>query len=141
MPNYPPTPTSETMEILHGETIRDPYRWLEDGDSAGTREWTEAQNALTRLHLDAVPGRRDLHRRLDQLLAIGAVGVPMPARGRYFYQRRDGRQNQPVLYVRQGVHGEDRAVIDPNVLDPAGASALEWDYASEEGGGVAYGLW
>jgi prolyl oligopeptidase len=140
MPHYPPTPISDAAEILHGETIPDPYRWLEDGDSAGTREWTEAQNALTRSHLDAVPGRRDLHRRLDQLLAIGAVGVPTPARGRYFYQRRDGRQNQPVLYVREGVHGEDRAVIDPNVLDPAGAIALDWYYPSDDGRLLAYGL-
>jgi prolyl oligopeptidase len=140
MPNYPPSPTSDAAEILHGETIPDPYRWLEDGESPGTREWTEAQNALTRSYLDAVPGRGELHRRLDQLLAIGAISVPTPARGRYFYQRRDGRQNQPVLYVRLGVHGEDRAVIDPNALDPAGGIALDWYYPSDDGRLLAYGL-
>ena len=140
MPNYPPTPTSDTTETLHGETIADPYRWLEDGESAATREWTEAQNALTRSYLDAVPARGDLHHRLDQLLAIGAISVPTPARGRYFYQRRDGRQNQPVLYVRQGVHGEDRAVIDPNALDPGGTIALDWYYPSDDGRLLAYGL-
>ncbi len=140
MPNYPSTPTSAAAETLHGETIPDPYRWLEDGDSAGTREWTEAQNALTRSYLDAVPGRGELHRRLDQLLAIGAISVPTPARGRYFYQRRDGRQNQPVLYVRQGVHGEDRAAIDPNALDRTGAIALDWYYPSDDGHLLAYGL-
>jgi len=140
MPNYPPTPTSDTTETLHGETIADPYRWLEDGESAATREWTEAQNALTRSYLDAVPARGDLHRRLDQLLAIGAISVPTPARGRYFYQRRDGRQNQPVLYVRHGVHGEDRAVIDPNALDPGGTIALDWYYPSDDGRLLAYGL-
>ena len=140
MPTYPSTPTSDAAETLHGETIPDPYRWLEDGESPGTREWTEAQNALTRSYLDAVPGRGDLHRRLDQLLAIGAISVPTPVRGRYFYQRRDGRQNQPVLYVRQGVHGEDRAVIDPNALDPAGTIALDWYYPSDDGRLLAYGL-
>ncbi len=140
MPNYPPTPTSDAAETLHGETIPDPYRWLEDGESVDTREWTEAQNALTRSYLDAVPGRGDLHRRLDQLLAIGAISVPTPARGRYFYQRRDGRQNQPVLYLRQGVHGEDRAVIDPNALDPGGGIALDWYYPSDDGRLLGYGL-
>jgi prolyl oligopeptidase len=140
MPNYPSTPTSDVLETLHGETIPDPYRWLEDGESPGTREWTDAQNALTRSYLDAVPGRGDLHRRLDQLLAIGAISVPTPVRGRYFYQRRDGRQNQPVLYVRPGVHGEDRAVIDPNALDSAGAVALDWYYPSDDGRLLAYGL-
>ncbi len=140
MPKYPPTPTSDTAETLHGETIPDPYRWLEDGESPATREWTAAQNALTRSYLNAVPGRADLHRRLDQLLAIGAISVPTPARGRYFYQRRDGRQNQPVLYLREGVHGEDRAVIDPNALDDGGTVALDWYYPSDDGRLLAYGL-
>ena len=54
------------------------------------------------------PARPVIRARLDELLAIGALSTPTPARGRYFYQRRDGRQNQPVLYVREGVDGEDR---------------------------------
>ena len=140
MPNYPPTRTTDAVESLHGETIPDPYRWLEDGESPDTRAWTEAQNALTRSYLDAVPGRARLRARLDQLLAIGAIGVPTPARGRYFYQRRDGRQNQPVLYLREGVHGEDRPVVDPNALDPGGTVALDWYYPSDDGRLLAYGL-
>ncbi len=140
MPNYPPTPTTDAVESLHGETIPDPYRWLEDGESLDTRAWTEAQNALTRSYLDAAPGRARLRARLDQLLAIGAIGVPTPARGRYFYQRRDGRQNQPVLYLREGVHGEDRTVVDPNALDPGGTVALDWYYPSDDGRLLAYGL-
>ena len=140
MPTYPITPKSDVAEVLHGETIPDPYRWLEDGDHPDTRRWTDAQNALTRTYLDAVPGRDELHRRLDQLLAIGAIGVPTPVRGRYFYQRRDGRQNQPVLYVRVGLHGEDRAVIDPNALDPGGTVALDWHYPSDDGRLLAYGI-
>jgi prolyl oligopeptidase len=140
MPTYPPTPVSDAVETLHGETIPDPYRWLEDGESAATGQWTAAQNALTRSYLDAVPGRAAIHRRLDELLAIGAISVPTPAKGRYFYQRRDGRQNQPVLYVRLGVHGEDRALVDPNALDPGGTIALDWHYPSDDGRLLAYGL-
>jgi prolyl oligopeptidase len=138
--DYPQTPKSETTEVLHGETIADPYRWLEDGESPETRQWTDTQNALTRSYLDAVPGRALLHRRLDELLAIGAISVPTPARGRYFYQRRDGRQNQPVLYVRTGVDGEDRTVIDPNALEAGGTVALDWFYPSDDGRLLAYGL-
>ena len=66
--------------------------------------------------------------------------MPTPARGRYFYQRRDGRQNQPVLYVRDGLDGEDRVAIDPNALDPAGTTALDWYYPSDDGRLLAYGL-
>ena len=140
MPTYPPTPVSDAADTLHGERIPDPYRWLEDGESEATRAWTTAQNALTRAYLDEVPGRGALHRRLDQLLAIGAISVPTPVRGRYFYQRRDGRQNQPVLYVRDGVDGEDRVVLDPNALDAGGGVALDWFYPSDDGRLLAYGV-
>ncbi len=137
---YPPTPTNDTTDLLHGETIPDPYRWLEDGESPETRAWTERQNALTEAYLAAIPSRETIRRRLDELLAIGALSVPAPVRGRYFYQRRDGRQNQPVLYVRDGVEGEDRVAIDPNALDPAGTTALDWFYPSDDGRLLAYGL-
>ena len=140
MPNYPPTPTSDAVEVLHGETIADPYRWLEDGESPDTRAWTEEQNALTRSYLDAVPARARIRSRLEQLLAIGAISVPTPVRGRYFYQRRDDRQNQPVLYLREGVRGEDRPVVDPNALDAGGTIALDWYYPSDDGRLMAYGL-
>jgi prolyl oligopeptidase len=130
----------DAAETLHGETVRDPYRWLEDGDRADTRDWTARQNALTESCLAAVPGRERLRRRLDELLSIGALSVPEPVAGRYFYQRRDGRQNQPVLYVRHGARGEDRPLLDPNALDSAGTIALDWYYPSEDGRLLAYGL-
>jgi prolyl oligopeptidase len=140
MPRYPSSRVSDAVEVLHGESIPDPYRWLEDGESAETRAWTERQNALTESYLGAVPAREALRRRLDELLAIGALSVPAPVRGRYFYQRRDGRQNQPVLYVRDGVNGADRALVDPNGLSAAGTTALDWYYPSDDGRLLAYGL-
>ena len=140
MPQYPSTPVSEAVDILHGESIPDPYRWLEDGDSAETRAWTERQNSLTESYLRAVQGREEIRRRLDELLAIGALSVPAPVRGRYFYQRRDGRQNQPVLYVREGLNGTDRVLVDPNHLSGAGTTALDWYYPSDDGRLLAYGL-
>jgi prolyl oligopeptidase len=130
----------DAVEVLHGESIPDPYRWLEDGADPDTRAWTERQNALTEDWLARVPARQAIRQRLDELLSIGALSVPTPARGRYFYQRREGRQNQPVLYVRDGVAGVDRPAIDPNALDPAGTTALDWYYPSDDGRLLAYGL-
>src|SRR6185503_20189465 len=107
-PPYPPTSGGDEVEILHGESIPDPYRWLEQGDDPRTQAWTASQNALTEPLLAAVPARARLRARLDELLSIGALSTPEPVAGRYFYQRRDGRQNQPVLYVREGRDGADR---------------------------------
>ncbi|MGH7518450.1 MAG: prolyl oligopeptidase family serine peptidase [Gemmatimonadales bacterium] len=136
----PATRRDDVVEELHGERIPDPYRWLEDGESEVTRAWTDAQNALTEAYLAASPSRGAIRTRLDELLAIGALGAPTPAHGRYFYQSRDGRQNQPVLNVREGVHGTDRVLLDPNALNADGTTALDWWYPSDDGALLAYGL-
>src|SRR5918999_783154 len=140
MPGYPVTATYDITETLHGEIIVDPYRWLEDGDSPETKQWTEQQNAFTEAYLSRFAGRSKIRARLEQLLAIGVLGTPTPARGRYFYLRRDGMQNHPVLYCREGAAGEDGEVVNPNVLNPAGTTALDWYYPSQDGRLLAYGI-
>ena len=138
--SYPETPSIIVEDVLHGETISDPYRWLEDGDSGETRVWTERQNAFTQAYLSAFPARERIRARLNELLAIGVLSVPTPARGHYFYLRRDGMQNHPVLYWRKGASGEDKVAVDPNTLNPAGTTALDWFYPSLDGRLLAYGL-
>ena len=137
---YPSTRRGDVADTLHGETIPDPYRWLEDADSAEVEAWTAAQNAATERYLAAAPARAPIRARLAELLMIGSIGVPTPARGRYLYQRREGSQNQPILYVRDGVGSADRAAVDPNSLDAAGTTALDWYYPSDDGRLLAYGL-
>ena len=128
------------IETLHGVEISDPYRWLEEGDAEEVRRWTAAQNARTDAWLASVPARAGIRRRLQQLLGIGVLGTPTPARGRYVYQRRDGSTNQPILYVRDGLEGTDRVAIDPNALSADGTTALDWYHVSPDGRRLAYGL-
>jgi prolyl oligopeptidase len=137
---YPVSKAEPVTDIVHGERIVDPYRWLEEGDNAAVREWTEKQNAFTRSFLDAIPGREELRNRLDSLLEIGMIGVPKPAKGKYFYTKREGKQNQPVLYVRNGLNGPDQVLLDVNKLAADGTTALDWYYPSADGSLVAYGL-
>ncbi len=139
-PDYPETPTRPVEDVLHGERISDPYRWLENGQSPETQRWTEQQNAFTESYLAGFPGRERIRARLEQLLAIGVLTAPTPARGHYFYQRREGKQNQPVLYWRAGYDGVDRVAVDPNALSATGTTALDWYYPSEDGTLLAYGL-
>ncbi len=137
---YPATRSEAVVETLHGESVADPYRWLEDGDSAETNAWTEAQNRFTATYLERIPSRAAIRARLEQLLSIGVLSAPTPVGGRYLYQRRDGRQNQPVLYVRDSLQGPDRVAVDPNALNAAGTTALDWYHPSENGRLLAYGL-
>src|SRR5438876_2582895 len=140
IPPPPATPRSDVVDIVHGERITDPYRWLEDDRSDRVKDWTDRQNARTRAALDRLPERRFLAARLRELLSVGLLSTPRPIAGRIFHARREGEQKQAVLYVRDGIGAPDRALVDPNALDPAGLTTLDWYYPSHDARYVAYGL-
>jgi prolyl oligopeptidase len=141
----PPVAKATTViDDYHGHKIADAYRWLEDSAAPETQQFVAAQNAYTRSVLDNIPGRDELRRRVERLLTIGRVASPRIGGNNYFYERRDGRQNQAVIYVRERRGGKDtqtkdRALIDVNVLAPDGTIALDWWYPSEDGRYVAFG--
>jgi prolyl oligopeptidase len=126
-------------ENFHGTKIIDKYRWLEDGKNPQTEKWVEEELAYTRAMLDPLPGRDAINKRLTELLSIGSVGVPDLAGKYYFYMRRDGMQNQPVLYVREGIDGKDRVLVDANQLAADGTISLDWYEPSENGRYLVYG--
>lgn len=138
--NYPPTKTDNVVDVLHGVKITDPYRWLEDGKSADVQAWVNQQNQFTESILARAPGREKIRERLGQLLEIGSLSVPTPRKDRYFYTKREGTQNQPGLFVRDGLHGKDRVLLDVNHLAKDGTVALDWWYPSKDGKRLAYGL-
>ncbi len=137
--NHPATKRETVVETIHGQQIRDDYRWLEDDASAEVGAWVAAQNEHTRRVLDAVAGRSALEARMRQLIAIGTLGTPVVRGERHFYTRREGEQNQPALYVRDGVGGADRVLLDPNTAHQQATVALDWWYPSDDGKLLAYG--
>src|SRR4051812_24736924 len=126
-------------ETLHGTKISDPYRWLENANDPDTQQFTRDELAYTRTMLDKQPQRERINSRLTELLTIGSIGTPSVRGDIYFYSRRDGNQNQPILYVRQGVNGKDRVLIDPNTLSADGTVALDWWRPSHDGKYLVYG--
>jgi prolyl oligopeptidase len=139
-PEPPVTRAAVVVDDVHGVEIADPYRWLEDGSSEEVRRWVESESAYTRGLLDARPGRDAARKRLAKLLSIGTLTAPSPRGGHYFYTRREGEQNQPILYVRDSAKGKDRPLVDPNALSPDGTAAIDWWYPSEDGSLLAYGV-
>ncbi len=109
------------------------------GNSADTQKWVAEEMAYTRGVLDPLPGRDAIHKRLTELLSIGSITQPEIGGKYYFYMRREGMQNQPVLYVREGVEGKDRVLVDANQLAADGTIALDWYHPSENGKYLAYG--
>jgi prolyl oligopeptidase len=149
----PPTERDDVTEVVHGVELVDPYRWLEGGAApeldereradleARVSEWTDAQNLYTRHVLDNLPGREKLESRLQELMEVGSVGTPTMRRDLYFYTKREGDQPQPVVYVRRGVRGDPRVLLDPNALDSAGLTALAWTAPNRDGSLMAFGLY
>src|SRR6185369_2522904 len=103
-------PKAKIMTVIddyHDRQIADPYRWLEDSAAPETQRFVAAQNAYTRSVLENIAGRDELRRRVEKLLTIGRVASPRIGENNYFYERRDGRQNQAVVYLREGSQGRD----------------------------------
>ncbi len=138
------TRRTESGEELHGAWVADPYRWLEDDEADEVKAWIGAQNARTEELLAEVPERAALRARLAELFEIGTISLPSVVRlksgdFRYFFRRRSGTEDQPRLFVRDGLSGSDRALFDPNSEATAKPVSLDWYYPSPDGRFVAYG--
>ena len=139
---YPATQRGDTVEEQFGQRVADPYRWLENDvrQDPRVRDWVTAQNAASSAFLTQLPGRAALRARMTQLYDYERFGMPEKAGNFYFYTRNDGLQNQSGLWVREGLNGTPRLLIDPNTWARDGATALgEWD-PSEDGRYLLYGI-
>ena len=125
---------------IHGVRITDPYRWLEDQDSPETRKWIEGQSAYTKSVLDKVPGRAKIAKRLAELLENDRMTPVMRKGGRQFIWKRQAKQNQAVLYVRDVKTGADTVLIDPNPMSPDGTVSASLLAVSEDGRLIAFAL-
>ena len=143
----PKAKVAPVEDTVQGHKIVDRYRYLEDPNDPDTKLYVEQEFNYTRALLDPLPGRDKINARLSQLLEIGTVGTPQMGGKYYFYTRREGNQNQPILYVREGMNGEpgaglstkDRVLVDVNKMSTDGTVALDWWFAAEDGKYVAYG--
>lgn len=137
--SYPETRKGDVVEELHGHTIEDPYRWLEALDDDEVREWIEAQNEVTFEHLEGIPGRGDLHGRLEELWDYERYSAPSWQSGRYFYRYNTGLQDHSVLYTMENLDDEPVELIDPNEFSEDGTTSLTMTAVSEDGEKIAYG--
>lgn len=137
---YPETRKVDQVDQYHGETIADPYRWLEELDSDDTRDWIARQNTVTDQILEQLPARPRIRERIEAIWNYEKFGVPFEKGGRYFYFRNDGLQNQSVLFVRESLDGEPRVLLDPNAMSQEGTVAVSSLAVSRDGKRLAYGL-
>lgn len=125
-------------ETLHGVDIVDPYRWLEDQNSPETRAFIDAENAYARALLDPFPGRARILDRLTALSRVDAQSVPSEHGGRYFVGRRRAQDELTILYVRTGLRGEDRVLLDPHPLSRDHTTSVGFEAITRDGRRVLY---
>src|SRR5215210_1213291 len=137
---YPKTKKVEQTDDYHGTKVSDPYRWLEDDNSAETKAWVEAQNKVTFDYLNQIPERAKIKARLTELWNYEKYSAPFKRGSKYFYSKNDGLQNQSVFYVADSATDKGRVLLDPNKLSTDGTVALSGLAISDDGKLMAYGL-
>ncbi len=139
----PPAPVAR-VEVVHdtyfGETLSDPYRWMENSKDPGWLPYLKGQNDHTRAVLDALPTRAALLKRIQELSGeIVATSRVQRAGGLLFFQQRPLGADNFKLFVRAG--SESRVLVDPTALSSSNSHmSLDWWRASPDGKYVVYGL-
>jgi prolyl oligopeptidase len=134
----PFTRLAPVTETLHGLTVTDPYRWLEDQQSPATRAWISEQTRYARSYLDAIPGRARIRERIRELLDVETHDCVQKAGNRYFFRKRLPGEEQPSIYMREGRDGDDELLIDPRELGSGNHIAVQPRIASPGGRFLLY---
>jgi prolyl oligopeptidase len=137
---YPAARRADDVESHFGVDVPDPYRWLEDPDSAETRSWIDAQNALTDSVLADIPERDAIRERLTELWDYERYSTPWQMGGRTFFSKNDGLQEHSVVYVADGPDSPPRVLLDPNGFSEDGTVSLGATSFSWDGRYIAYAL-
>src|SRR4029453_7334144 len=143
MTRFPETRREDVVDVLHGRPMADPYRWLEDPDSADTADWVKRQNEVTAVYLESLPDRPWFLETMQQVMRRPRAGVPFKRAGHYFVSRNDGRQNQDVIFVASSLEellAGGRVLVDPNTFSADGPISLTTLNVSGDGHLVAYGV-
>jgi prolyl oligopeptidase len=135
---YPKTRKTDSTDTYFGMQVKDPYRWLENDLSEETEAWVKAQNEVTYNYFNQIPFRDKVKQRLTKIWNFERY-TPLSKKGNYyFFFKNNGIQNQSVLYVKEGINGEPKILLDPNLFSADGTVSLSAAEASKDGKYLAY---
>lgn len=134
---YPETKKVDQVDVFFGTKVSDPYRWLEDDQSAETKSWVKAENNVTNDYLKQIPFRGAISKRLTELWNYEKYSAPFKEGDYTYYYKNDGLQNQSVLY-RQKAGGKPEVFLDPNKFSKDGTTSLAGIDFTKDGSLCAY---
>ncbi len=137
---YPVAKKGDQVDVYHGTKVADPYRWMEDDQSAQTAAWVEAENKVTFPYLEAIPFRAQLQARVKDVSNYAKYSSPSRKGPYYFFSKNDGLQDQSVLYIQKGLEGTPEVLIDPNKWEGGGTTRLGTFVPSADAKYAVYGI-
>ena len=137
---YPQTKTVNQTDTYFGQSIQDPYRWLEDDNSAETKEWVGAQNSLTQSYLQKITYKDKIKSRLTELWNFDKKSVPFKKGSLFFSFVNNGLQNQSVFCYQKSLQDEPIVLLDPNLFSSDGTTSLNTISISKDAKYLAYGI-
>lgn len=138
---YPETKRGETVDDYFGTKVPDPYRWLEDDNSAETKAWVKEENKLTNGYLETIPFREKIRERYTDLWNYPKKSAPFKSGGVWFQYRNEGLQNQSILYKLSNYDDQEGIVfLDPNTFSDDGTVSLSGFEVSDDGKYAAYSI-
>lgn len=137
---YPVTRKVDTVDDYHGTKVPDPYRWLEEDNSADTKAWVKEQNAATFDYLSKIPYRDQVRKKLEQSWNYTRVSAPSKEGNYYYFTRNNGLQNQSVWYRTKELNGKEEVFLDPNKFSADGTVSLGAMSFSKDGKYLAYAI-
>jgi prolyl oligopeptidase len=135
---YPNTLKADTIDTYFGESVADPYRWLENDTAKNTADWVKAQNDLTFAYLSKIPYRDKIKKRMEEVFNYERLSAPFKEGDYYYFYKNDGLQNQSVLYRKKGEQGTPEIFLDPNTFSKDGTTALSDISFSKDGTLASY---
>lgn len=137
----PPTARMDDVKDTYGTVVvADPYRWLEEQNSAETRAWIGEEQKCTEAALSTLPGRSDLSKRLAELLHTDSFELPTERGGRYFFRKRGADQDLSQIYMRHSVNGPDELLVDPLPMSKDHSTSVNIEAISHDGKMLFYGV-
>lgn len=136
---YPITKTVDVIDDYFGTKVPDPYRWLEDNNSADTKNWIKEQNKVTSKYLKGLSTKNKIKKRLQSIWAYDRISAPIQKGENIFYYKHDGVKNHAILYVKNS-DNKERILINPNNFSKDGTSSLATISISNDGKLIAYAI-
>jgi len=144
LPPAPAFPKGDTVDVIQGVRVSDPYRALENADDPAVKAWSDAENVRTRAYLDNLPGRQAVADKISRMIkdASPRASTLQARPNGVFTMYTDPAKQQPWLILMNGAAdpASRRDILNPNVSDPSGHTEIDWYSASPDGSKVAVSL-